>query len=575
MRRLGIGILVLAALLAPAGGAAAAVDDPWVAYVVNSVVTRGGQPSAVVLRSNPATGALEEISRNGAQGNLFEHPYDIAMAPGGGSLYVVDMGAFAQGATPVADGRIIRVDPATGAQSLVARGGELVDPAGITVAPDGTLYVAENVGVGPARDPAVVRINPATGAQSVLTRGSNLCYPVGIAREPSGDLIVTDFGELYVGGVPQLGCPQEFGSVVRVGQAGAQTLLSFNQVPNPGNLLLGPFGAAIERGGGILVVNQGGAQGAVAAINPVNGSQTPVATNASTSDAFELPQRVAVLPDGNLLVADYALNDQEGGLVSVDRATGAARIARQGPPFNNPLGVTTVVNRAPSAALTLTPGRVAGGEPVTFDASGSADPERLGLRYAWDLDGNGGFELATGGVPRATKSWAHSTTLMPRVRVLDPHGGAAVAAAGAPLEVDTIRPVIASFRASARTIAVPGDPSAAARRKRLRFRFRLSEPARVRIAIERGLAGRRKGRRCVAPAKARKRAKRCTRWRPVTVLRKQGKAGPNSVRFAGKVRGRSLRVGRYRALATATDAVGNSSRPRTAGFSAVARRRRG
>jgi hypothetical protein len=30
-----------------------------------------------------------------------------------------------------------------------------------------------------------------------------------------------------------------------------------------------------------------------------------------------------------------------------------------------------------------------------------------------------------------------------------------------------------------------------------------------------------------------------------------------------------LPVGRYRALATATDRVGNRSRPRTAGFSAV------
>jgi hypothetical protein len=572
MRRLGIGTLVLAALLVPAGGAAAAADDPWVAYVVNSVVVRGGQPSAVVLRSNPSTGALEEVSRNGAQGSLFEHPYDIAMAPGGGSLYVVDMGAFASGANPAADGRIIRVDPATGAQSLVSQGGELVDPAGIAVATDGTLYVVENVGVAPARDPAVVRIDPATGAQSVLTRGGNLCYPFGIALEPSGDLIVTDFGDLIVGGVPQIDCPLNPGAVVRVTPAGGQSLLSFNGTA--GALLRGTFGAAVEPDGGVLVVNQTSAAAAVAAIDPQNGIQTVVTPNSSASDAFELPQRAAILPDGNLLVADYALNDQEGGLVAVERATGAARIARQGELFNNPLGVTTVVNRAPSAALTLTPGRVAGGEPVTFDASGSADPEGLGLRYAWDLDGNGAFEHATGNVPRATTSFSQSTTLVPRVRVLDPHGGDAVAAAGAPLVVDAIRPVIASFRASARTFAVPARPSAAARRKRLRFSFRLSESARVQIAIERGRAGRRKGSRCVAPGRARKRAKRCTRWLPVTALRQQGEPGPNGVRFSGKVRGRPLRVGRYRALATATDAVGNSSRPRKTGFSAVRPSRR-
>jgi sugar lactone lactonase YvrE len=566
MRRLGIGMLVLVALLVPATGAAAAADDPWVAYVVNSAVTRGGQQSAVVLRSNPVTGALEEVSRNGAQGSLFEHPYDIAVAPGGGSLYVVDMGAFASGANPTADGRIIRVDPATGAQSLVSQGGELVDPAGIAVAPDGGLFVIENVGVGPAQDPAVIRIDPATGAQSVLTRGDNLCYPFGIALEPSGNLIVTDFGDLVVGGATQINCPQDFGSVVRVTPAGSQSMLSFNDVPNPGNLLRGTFGAAVEPGGGVLVVNQTGAQAAVAAINPQNGGQTAITPNSSPTDAFELPQRVAVLPDGNLLVADYALNDQEGGLVTIERATGAARIMRQGTLFNNPLGVAAVVNRPPSAAITFAPQRVAGGKRVTYDASGSADPEGLGLRYAWDLDGNGSFELSTGSVPRATKTFSASTTMTPRVLVLDPHGGDAVAAASSALVVDTIRPVISSFRASSRTIATSAT---AAARRGVRFRFRLSESARVRIAIERALAGRRKGGRCVGPGKARRGAKRCTRWRSVTTLRKQVTSGPSSVRFSGKVRGRALRAGRYRAVATAKDAVGNPSRRRTAAFSAV------
>jgi DNA-binding beta-propeller fold protein YncE len=568
MRRLVLGTLVLVALLAPASGAAAAADDPWVAYVVNSVVTRGGQQSAVVLRSNPATGALEEISRNGAQGTLFEHPYDIAVAPGGGSLYVVDMGAFAQGPSPAADGRIIRVDPASGAQSLVSQGGELVDPAGIAVAPDGALFVLENVGVGPAQDPAVIRIDPATGQQRVVTRGGGLCYPFGIAFEPSGNLIVTDFGDLVVGGSIQIDCLQNFGSVVRVTPDGTQSPLSFNEVPNPGNLLRGTFGTAVEPSGGIFVVNQTGAQAAVAAINPANGSQTAVTPNSSTADAFEMPQRVAVLPDGNLLVADYALNDQEGGLVGIDRASGSARILRQGGLFNNPLGVTAVVNRPPSASIRFAPRRVAGGERVTYRASGT-DPEGLGLRYLWDLDGNSSFELDTGAVPRVNATFKRSTTMTPRVLVRDPHGGEAIARARSRLVVDAIRPVISGFRASSRTIATSAGAIAAARRKGVRFRFRLSESARVRIAIERARAGRRKGGRCVAPAKARKSAKRCTRWTRLTTLRDKANPGPTSVPFSGKVRGRALRVGRYRAKATATDPVGNSSRARKAGFSAV------
>jgi hypothetical protein len=565
MRRSGVAVtLLLVALSVLTGTAHAAPDDPWVAYVVNSVVTKDGQQSAVVLRVNPGTGALEEVSRNsGPQGSLFRHPYDVAVAPGGGSLYVVDMGEFAEGNIPQADGRIIRVDPASGAQSVVSAGGELVDPAGIAVAPDGTLFVVENVGVGPARDPAVLRIDPATGAQTVLTRGGNLCYPFGIALESNGVLVVTDFGDL----LPQIDCPQNFGGVYRVNPGtGAQSVLSVNQVPSPGNMLRGVFGAAVEPGGGILVVNQTGAQAAVASINPGNGEQTALTPNSSAGDAFELPQRVAVLPDGNLLVADYALNDMEGGLVHVERTTGTARILRQGTLFNNPLGVAVVVNRAPAATINLSPRKVAGDEWVTYDATGSSDPEGLPLRYAWDLNGDGSFESSSGTDPRARSRFGSSTTLTPRVRVLDPHGGEAVAASAAPLVVDAIRPVISGFRASAHRIATSAGAEAG-RAAVVRFRFRLSEQARVRISIQRAVAGRRKGRRCVAPGSARRSAKRCTRWRTVTTLRGGLAApGPNSIRFGGKVHGTALKPGRYRGLATATDSVGNVSRPRSAGF---------
>ena len=144
MHILAVLLAALVLLLAP-GTAVAAPGDPWVAYVANSVVTKQSAPSAVILRANPATGALSEISRNGAQGELFEHPYDIAAAADG-SLLVADMGAYATPTDRTPDGRIIRVDPVTGQQSLVTSGNLLVDPAGLAVAPDGLIYVVENVG---------------------------------------------------------------------------------------------------------------------------------------------------------------------------------------------------------------------------------------------------------------------------------------------------------------------------------------------------------------------------------------------------------------------------------------------
>ena len=55
----------------------------------------------------------------------------------------------------------------------------------------------------------------------------------------------------------------------------------------------------------------------------------------------------------------------------------------------------------------------------------------------------------------------------------------------------------------------------------------------------------------------------CTRWRRVTTLARRAPAGPGSLTFKGRVRGRLLVPGRYRAKATATDLVGNRSRPRS------------
>jgi hypothetical protein len=78
-----------------------------------------------------------------------------------------------------------------------------------------------------------------------------------------------------------------------------------------------------------------------------------------------------------------------------------------------------------------------------------------------------------------------------------------------------------------------------------RFRYTLSEPARVRIVIERVI--RRRG---------------MNRYRKVTVLTADKQAGRQSTRFTGRVRRRALRPGRYRARLVATDPVGARSAER-------------
>ena len=525
MQILAVLLAALALLLLP-GSALAAPGDPWVAYVANSVVTKQSAASPVVLKANPATGALTEVSRNGAQGDFFRHPYDIVVAADG-SLLVADMGAYATPSDRTPDGRIIRVDPVTGVQSLVASGNLLVDPAGLALAPNGLIYVIENVGT--LGQPGVVSVDPATGAQSLVTQGGHLCYPFGIAVHPNGSVLVTDYGD-FNDGTTVINCTHDFGALVKVDPVTkTQSILSRNAA-QWGNLFRNPLGVTVEPSGRILIVNQNGSTGLVA-VNPETGVQDAETTNSGT-DRLVLPQRPSLTPDGDVIVSDFTLDDMEGGLVSVDLPAGGQSVLRQDRQlFNNPLGVAVVANREPVAALSVSPGRVAGGKPVTFDASGSRDPEGLQLRYSWDLDGNGSFETDGGTTPTITYTYKGTTTFTPRVRASDPHGASGVA--GAALSVDSIRPVISSLRVRGSTIT-----------------YRLSEPARVTIQLQQ---------------KTRK------RWSTIRVLRQNGVAGKNrlSAQSGARAAKRPRRI-RYRAEATAVDAVGNRSRPTRLSLSAKA-----
>ena len=85
-----------------------------------------------------------------------------------------------------------------------------------------------------------------------------------------------------------------------------------------------------------------------------------------------------------------------------------------------------------------------------------------------------------------------------------------------------------------------------------KFRFRLSEPATARIAVQR---------------------KRGRKWRTLGTLKRKSAAGTRVVAFSGRLGRRALRPGRYRAVLTAVDAAKNRSKPRRLGFKVVRRRR--
>jgi DNA-binding beta-propeller fold protein YncE len=546
MRRMRIFLPLLAVTLM-SGTAVAAPGDPYVVYTANSFAT-----GAVILRTEPGSGSLVEVSRNGPQGTLFQRPYDLAVEPDG-NLVVADLGVPNR-----RDGAVIRVDPLTGRQSLVSRGGEFFDPAGIAVAPDGQIYVVDNR--APDDDGAVIRIDPRTGAQTLVTERSSapgrgeLDLPFGIAIERDGKLVVSN--RVSPLELPLL-CPP-IGKVVRVDPVTGNQV----KVSSDGHIAW-PLGLAVRPDGGIIVANECGNQGGLVLVDRLGLGQRLITPN-SAQDVLVTPERIAFDPGGGLLVSDFSAGpDGEGGIVSVDPETGAQSLVRAGDLFNRPLGIAAVANRPPSAVLAPDSPAVAAGRTVRLDASRSGDPERLPLVYEWDLDGDGGFEAGSGGIATASRSFATHGTATVRVRVNDPHGGRAVAEAS--IAVDGAMPVIEHLRRGARVLAVkpPRRRARAAARPRrpppraTTIRFNLSEPAGVTLAVDRA----RRGRRRVANGPCRVRARtgrHCLRWSRQRIVGHAGAAGENAIRL----RARGLRPGQHRLVLTAVDAVGNPSAPR-------------
>lgn len=146
--------------------------------------------------------------------------------------------------------------------------------------------------------------------------------------------------------------------------------------------------------------------------------------------------------------------------------------------------------------------------------------------------------------------------------------GAGPPGGGGATTPDTQPPLITGFMTERAVFAVAraGTPLAAGAAHGTAFRYRLSEPAAVKLTIQRRLAGRRQGGRCVRPSPRLARAKRCARYRSVGTLRRSGARGANRLRFTGRIGSRALRRGSYRAVISASDTAGNRSTPRSASF---------
>jgi hypothetical protein len=132
-------------------------------------------------------------------------------------------------------------------------------------------------------------------------------------------------------------------------------------------------------------------------------------------------------------------------------------------------------------------------------------------------------------------------------------------------------PSVSGFSFSPSTFAVaPASAASASERRATTIRFSLSSRATIRVTIARKLAGRRSHGRCVKPTAKLSKRRACMRYVTVgKVVRSKVKGGHATIAFSGRMNGKALRQGAYRARIIAIDNRKRHSKAKTATFTVV------
>ncbi|HET8952900.1 MAG TPA: hypothetical protein VFN44_20420 [Solirubrobacteraceae bacterium] len=374
-------ILVPAALLCAMGtltlstAASAQLQAGDVLVVDNDVppVSTG-----VLFRVDPQTGARTVLSNFGA-GN----PTAVAVEADGDVLVTdTDAGTDPAGGTSEW-GALYRLGPERtilsdfGAGSATGR-----TPRAVAVEPDGGILVI-NASGGTSNRALLVRVDADTGARSVVSdfgngsQGSLGVEPRGVAVEPDGEVLVID---AQAGGAGQ-------GELVRIDpHTGMRTSVSnFGAGADPGS---NPTSLAIEADGRVLVTDEGHPSttplGLLFRVDPLSGGRAILSDFNTGADTGREPEGVALESDGQILVVDkHAGPLTHGMLFRVDPISGARSVvsdfgagADQG---NDPLAVAVVPPTRGTVAVTTAVvnddgGGLQAGDVTLHVAGGDATP---------------------------------------------------------------------------------------------------------------------------------------------------------------------------------------------------------
>lgn len=520
----------------------------------------GGDGSLAPIPSSPFPG--EEAGTGGLWG--------IAFTPEGGrAISALFFGGGIQSYSVPASGVFSLASDVPGASST-----------GIAVTPDGRFAYAGTREFGG---------NPAEGIRrfSIAADGTvTPLLPNAADGEEFGDVAITPDGHFLF--AAQLGSVERYA----IGSNGSLTFLGSTPTPTAEFLAVSPDGRflfldlaegagladySISVSGGLAaagtaIVTPGGA-GQIFDVSPdghyiylPDSNNDRIYTFAIAEDGthtlvgptlVENPEAVKVSPDGRFLVF------YEGG--GSDSGIGVASIGPDGVPTVLPSFVSWDSGGEPER-LTFQPqptpvarfGTAVGapGSATRFDAGASEQA----ARYDWDF--GDGTTLANGG-PTPAHTYARPGEYQVTLVVTDgsgcstahvytgqsticPGGEAARSTATVTVSAENAPPVLGKVRVVPRKFA-PKVRGAKAAKVKLgtSFRYSVSEAATVRFKIER---------------------KKGKRFKKLGSRSQAAKAGANKLKWNGKLRGKPLPPGAYRATAIATDKEGGRSAPKTIGF---------
>ena len=354
-------------LVYEAGGAVVNVLDP----VAGTIQTIAGQ----WLSGNPAVGCQDALVAT--QGTLGEANFGIAVAPDG-SVYVTDEtcdtlrrigtdGSLSTVTHPWLTGCTGNNGPWTAGE--LASTACLSNPTGVAVAPDGTIYVADNrafsrvsridartgvittyAGSLPAGRPV---LSPAQYDGQLATSIQFSGDPQGLAVRPDGTVYVTDRGAKALYGIDVTG-------IIHLVAGGAPSTVTqeVDNGPAIGSLLYFPDAVAVDPNGSILVhdYGTGSALSRVRIIAPSYPTTfVPGTTSLASADGSEV----------------YEFQTYGQHVATSDPVTGATLRTFQYDPQNRLIGITETRGGTTTLAyngttVTITPPFSAGGQQTTL-----------------------------------------------------------------------------------------------------------------------------------------------------------------------------------------------------------------